>query len=94
MAELQHAPLRSRIGGAECFVLSNSERQSTVYCLYFTVQPKGLVFCVDTVEPDSWNVNGGTGSITPLRGQIIVRNSILVHQLLGGYMDEDQIAGR
>ena len=49
---------------------------------------------VDTVEPDSWNVNGGTGSITPLRGQIIVRNSILVHQLLGGYMDEDQIAGR
>ena len=49
---------------------------------------------VDTVEPDSWNVNGGTGSITPLRGQIIVRNSILVHQLLGGYLDEDQVAGR
>ena len=49
---------------------------------------------VDTVEPDTWNVNGGTGSVTPLRGQIIVRNSILVHQLLGGYLDEDQIAGR
>ena len=37
---------------------------------------------------------GGTGSITPLRGQIIVRNSILVHQLLGGYLEEDQVAGR
>ncbi|MCH8800762.1 MAG: hypothetical protein IH963_07625 [Chloroflexi bacterium] len=48
---------------------------------------------VDTVEPDTWNVNGGLGSITPLRGQIIVRNSILVHQLLGGYLEEDQIAG-
>lgn len=47
---------------------------------------------MDTIEPDSWNLNGGPGSITPLRNQIIVRNSILVHQLLGGYLDEDEIA--
>lgn len=37
-----------------------------------------------TIEPDTWNINGGQGAILTLRRQIIVRNSILVHQLLGG----------
>lgn len=45
----------------------------------------------DVIEPDSWVKGGGTGTVVPLHGQIIVRNSILVHQLLGGYVNEDDV---
>jgi hypothetical protein len=51
-----------------------------------------ITVITDTIEPDSWVTAGGLGNITPLRNQIIVRNSILVHQLLGGMMEEDEIA--
>lgn len=44
---------------------------------------------VATVEPDSWEQNGGTGSITPFRSQLVVRNNILVHQRLNGYIEEE-----
>jgi hypothetical protein len=44
---------------------------------------------IDTVEPDSWVTAGGTGSIHPFRKMIVVRNTILVHQALGGYVEED-----
>lgn len=38
-----------------------------------------------TVEPDSWNVNGGRGSIEGFNARVIViRNSIEVHEQLGG----------
>lgn len=40
---------------------------------------------VDTIEPDSWVQNGGRGTITPFRYQIVVRNSLIVHQRLNGY---------
>lgn len=39
-----------------------------------------------TVEPDSWAVNGGEGSIAAWRGLLVVRNTPLVHQALGGAM--------
>ncbi|MCH7719552.1 MAG: hypothetical protein IH988_00995 [Planctomycetes bacterium] len=39
---------------------------------------------VATVEPQSWQVNGGRGTIIPFNGQLVVRNSIYVHQLIGG----------
>lgn len=45
----------------------------------------------DTVEPESWVANGGLGSITPLRGQIVVRNNILVHQRIGGMLEESTL---
>lgn len=47
----------------------------------------------DTVEPDSWRANGGEGSIQSFRSLLIVHNSILVHQRLGGYVREDDTAG-
>lgn len=37
-----------------------------------------------TIQPDSWSANFGIGTITAWRTQLIVRNSILVHQELGG----------
>jgi len=43
---------------------------------------------VQTVEPDSWQDNGGTGTIQSFRNLLVVRNNILVHQALGGYVEE------
>ena len=45
---------------------------------------------VQTVEPDSWADNGGTGRIQPFRNLLVVRNNLLVHQQLGGYVQESQ----
>lgn len=42
-----------------------------------------------TVEPDSWSVNGGPATIEPWRGRLVVRNSIAVHQQLGGPFVEE-----
>ena len=43
-----------------------------------------------TIEPDSWEANSGKGSIQAFRKQLIVRNTILVHQALGGAVTEGQ----
>ena len=43
---------------------------------------------VQTVEPDSWTANGGPGTIQAFRNLLVVRNNILVHQSLGGYVRE------
>lgn len=41
-----------------------------------------------TIEPQSWEVNGGRGTIVPFRGMLVVRNSLDVHQKLGGPVSE------
>lgn len=41
-----------------------------------------------TVEPDTWEINAGPGTIRAFRGQLVVRNNILVHQALGGAIEE------
>ena len=46
-----------------------------------------LQLIVDTVEPDSWVQNGGLGTIQPFGNVLVVRNSILVHQRLSGYVE-------
>jgi hypothetical protein len=46
-----------------------------------------------TVEPDTWRANGGLGAIYPFQRSIIVRNTILVHQKLGGYITENDLVG-
>lgn len=38
----------------------------------------------ETVEPDSWRDNGGEGTIMPFGTQLVVRNTIGVHQQLAG----------
>ncbi len=46
---------------------------------------------VQTVEPDSWQINGaGKGTIHAFRNQIVVRNNILVHQRLEGAISDDE----
>lgn len=50
---------------------------------------------LNTVEPDSWEMNGmgGRATIFPYkRDRLIVRNSLYVHQLIGGFVkDRDAI---
>jgi hypothetical protein len=46
-----------------------------------------------TIEPDSWRENGGSGSIIPFQKSIVVRNTLLVHQRLGGYVTESDVVG-
>ncbi len=47
-----------------------------------------------TVEPDTWTVNGGLGTVHSFRGGLLViRNTLLVHQRLGGYVREGEAAG-
>lgn len=38
------------------------------------------------IEPDSWDAGGGHGTISVFNGHLVVRNTILVHQRLGGYV--------
>lgn len=50
---------------------------------------------VATIEPDSWSVNGGPGFVTSFRdGLLIVRNTVDVHQKIGGPLREEDISGR
>ena len=34
-------------------------------------------------------MNGGTGTIQAFRNLLVVRNNLLVHQSLGGYVEEN-----
>lgn len=43
---------------------------------------------VQTVEPDSWVQNNGLGTIQAYGRQLVVRNNILVHEELGGPVEE------
>lgn len=50
-----------------------------------------LELILNTVEPDSWEFNGrgGRGTIFPYkRDKLSIRNSLYVHQLIGGYLND------
>jgi hypothetical protein len=57
------------------------------------VQMEELINLItSTIEPDSWIVNGGgNGRIVSFNNVIIVTNTILVHQKIGGYITDDAI---
>jgi hypothetical protein len=38
------------------------------------------------IQPLSWKVNGGKGTIKIYKGQLVIRNNMEVHQQLGGYL--------
>ncbi|MFO0837387.1 MAG: hypothetical protein U1D55_02580 [Phycisphaerae bacterium] len=40
-----------------------------------------------TIEPDTWDVNGGRGSIRGFRDKLVVRNTPFVHQQLAGELE-------
>jgi hypothetical protein len=41
-----------------------------------------------TIEPDSWQVNNGKGTIHDFNGMLIVYNTLQVHQQIGGFVEE------
>lgn len=41
-----------------------------------------------SVAPESWDVNGGRGSVRGYRGRLVVRNTAFVHQQLAGPLRE------
>ncbi|MFQ5423497.1 MAG: hypothetical protein ACE5F9_05895 [Phycisphaerae bacterium] len=43
-----------------------------------------IAIITDTVEPESWLVHGGRGTISYFRGKLVVRNSLEVHQKIAG----------
>ncbi len=50
-----------------------------------------------TIEPDSWNTSatgGGGGSISVFRNVLIIRNTVLAHQKIGGYISEGDVGAR
>ena len=46
-----------------------------------------------TVEPESWDINGGPGSIAVQSDYLIVRANPFVHQRLGGYLRVSEAQG-
>ncbi|MBU0640853.1 MAG: hypothetical protein KKB50_18460 [Planctomycetes bacterium] len=48
-----------------------------------------IALIVQTIEPDSWVDNGGRGTIHAYNKLLVVYNNILVHQKLGGYVEEE-----
>lgn len=50
-----------------------------------------ITLITDTVEPDSWVDNGGTGQIYAFRNNLVVYASLLVHQRIGGHVREAAI---
>ena len=45
----------------------------------------------NTIDFESWFANGGKGTITAFRRQLVVRNNIGVHQKLGGASEEGAV---
>lgn len=41
-----------------------------------------------TIEPDSWTQGGGQGTIHAFRNTIVVRNTLIVHQQINGYIED------
>ncbi|MCK4343136.1 MAG: hypothetical protein KAY37_15585 [Phycisphaerae bacterium] len=83
-------------GGGSQNIFGNSQQQRSNQQDDFgsDVQIQALIEIIqNTIEPDSWEVNAGRGQINTLGSLLIVRNTILVHQQLGGYLTEDEVVG-
>ncbi len=71
----------ARSGGGGSFEAHRDERLRRLIILIMT-----------SIEPDSWILNGGAGTIVPFQNQLVVRNSGLVHQQLGGAIRANKAA--
>jgi len=51
----------------------------------YTQRMDDLIYLIEqTVEPESWKDNGGQGTIVAFQRMLVVRNTIEVHEKLGG----------
>jgi hypothetical protein len=85
-------------GSATCFVSGSdagSDEDAGSSRAGEAEQVKSLIELIQqTIEPHTWGVNGGVGTIVAFRRVLVVRNTLAVHQLLGGYLTEAQAGTR
>lgn len=78
-------------GSSGCSVESRSDESDEDRPEDTTLQVRKLIAAIqETIEPDTWRDNGGVGSIVAFRHALIVRNTVAVHQLLGGFVQKEQ----
>ncbi len=82
-------------GGQSVFGTQNQQQQQDQNELANDVQLENIVNVIQsTVEPDSWAANGaGKGTIQTYKTLLIIRNTLLVHQQIGGYLSDDEVLG-
>jgi hypothetical protein len=81
--------------GQSVFGNTNQNQQNQQNQQGNDVQIQKLIEIIEqTVEPDSWAKNGGIGHIQTFGNLLIVRNTILVHQQIGGYLKESEVVGQ
>ncbi|QOJ13305.1 MAG: hypothetical protein HRU75_01055 [Planctomycetia bacterium] len=80
-------------GGGNVFESNDDEREENDQGAAFAAPGSAelIALIVSTIDPDSWEVNGGTGQIIPFRTSLVVRNTLLVHQKLNGYVTEELV---
>ena len=49
---------------------------------------KLIAVIIGAIEPGSWQINGGRGTIGYFRGRLVIRNSLEVHQRIGGALGD------
>lgn len=82
-------------GGSGIFVVASQDTDASNPPEEQTEQMQALIELIqETVEPNTWRVNGGTGSIAIFGRLLVVRNTIAVHQILGGYISTDDVGDR
>jgi hypothetical protein len=59
-----------------------------------TAEMQALIELIrETIEPDTWAGQGGNGTIRAFRTLLVIRNTLLVHQQIGGYVKDAGILG-
>jgi hypothetical protein len=48
----------------------------------------------NSIEPSSWQVSNGRGTINEFNGMLIIYNSPLVHQQIGGFIMQEDLSAR
>ncbi|MBW7906987.1 MAG: hypothetical protein LC135_11715 [Phycisphaerae bacterium] len=89
----QASQAQSGGGGGGQSIFQNDQQQNNNQDNQREGQNEGeiqrLIDLITTViEPDTWEQNGGIGTIRAFRSQLVVRNTIFVHQRLGGFIEE------
>ncbi|MCZ6817228.1 MAG: hypothetical protein O7F76_11130 [Planctomycetota bacterium] len=54
---------------------------------------KLIMVITTTIEPDSWRINGGKGTIRFFQGKLVIRNNLDVHRKLAGALADDPQSG-
>ena len=78
-------------GGSQLFQNNNQQQQNESNAQGTGTDIEQLIELItQTVEPDSWAANGGLGQIYAFQKSLVVSNSLLVHQKIGGHITEEE----